>query len=57
MASIDLMDANFSVTVGQQDWKLLRFSWQGQVCEFQCLPSGLSSAPQVLQRVDFPLVH
>ena len=25
--------------------ELLRFSWQGQIYEFQCLPFGLSSAP------------
>ena len=45
MASIDLKDAYFSVTMAQQDRKLLWFSWQGQIYEFQCLPFGLSSAP------------
>ena len=38
MASIDLKDTYFSVTMAQQDRKLLRFSWQG-------LTFGLSSAP------------
>ena len=36
MAPIDLTDAYFSVTMAQQGQKLLRFSWQGQMYEFQC---------------------
>ena len=55
MASIDLKDAYFSVTMAQQDRKLLRFSWQGQMYEFQCLPFGLSSAPRVFTKLLKPV--
>ena len=55
MASIDLKDAYFSVTMAQQDRKLLQFSWQGQIYEFQCLPFGLSSAPRVFTKLLKPV--
>ena len=55
MASIDLKDTYFSVIMAQQVRKLLRFSWQGQIYEFQCLPFGLSSAPRVFTKLMNPV--
>lgn len=46
MASIDLKDAYYSVPVWQNHRKLLRFSWKGQLWQFNCLPNGISMAPR-----------
>ena len=56
MAPIDLKDAYFSVTMAQQGQKLLRFSWQGQMYKFQCLPFGLRSAPRVFTKLLKPVI-
>ena len=55
MASIDLKDAYFSVPIAKQDRKFLRFRWQGQLFEFQCLPFGLSSVPRVFTELLKPV--
>ena len=46
MASIDLKDAYYSVSITPADRKYLRFMWQGSLSQFICLPNGLSCAPR-----------
>ena len=41
MASIDLKDAYLSVAIWEEHRKYLRFVWNSQLYEFQCLPFGL----------------
>lgn len=45
MAAIDLKDTYHLVSINSEDRKFLRFSFQGQLYEFSCLPFGLSSGP------------
>ena len=56
MASIDLKDAYSSLPVAQKHRPLLRFMWGGQLFQFQCLPFGLSTAPQVFTKVMKPVM-
>lgn len=46
MASIDLNDAYYSVSIRPSDRKYLRFMWRGTLFQFTCLPNGLSCAPR-----------
>ena len=41
MASIDLKDAYYSVSVNKNHRKYLRFIWKHQLFQFTCLPNGL----------------
>ena len=47
MASIDLKDAYYSVSMDTNHRKYLRFIWKNQLFQFTCLPNGLSSAPRI----------
>ena len=42
MASIDLKDAYYSVSIDTNHRKYLRFVWKNQLFQFTCLPNGLS---------------
>ena len=48
MTKVDLKDAYFMIPMASHHKPLLRFRWQGQTYQFNCLPFGLSSAPWVL---------
>ncbi len=56
MTKVDLKDAYFMVPIASQHRKLLRFSWDRQVYQFNCLPFGLSSAPWTFTKVTRPLI-
>ena len=45
MASLDLKDTYFHVSIRVEHHRFLRFHWLGQTYPFQALPFGLSSAP------------
>ena len=51
MASIDLKDAYYSVSIDTNHRKYLRFIWKNQLFQFTCLPNGLSSAPRILTKL------
>ena len=51
LASLDLKDAYFQIPIHRSSRKLLRFTSEGTVYQFQALCFGLSTAPQVFTRV------
>lgn len=55
MANIDLKEAYFFIPIHSSSRKYLRFKFQGQVYEFQCLAFGLSSAPYVFTKLMKPV--
>lgn len=55
MASIDLKDAYYSVSIVDASQKFLRFIWDNMLYQYTCLPNGLSSAPRVLTKLLKPL--
>lgn len=55
MASIDLKDAYYSVSVSESHRKYLRFIWKNQLFQFTCLPNGLSSAPRIFTKILKPV--
>jgi len=56
LTSLDLKDAYFSIPVAQDHKKYLRFLWEKQCYEFQCLPFGLKSSPRVFTKCTKPLI-
>ena len=46
MASVDLKDAYYSVPIWKAHRKFLRFEWEGQLWQFDCMPNGLALAPR-----------
>ena len=46
MASTDLKDAYYTVPVEKEHRKFLRFEWEGQLWQFNCMPNGLALAPR-----------
>lgn len=56
MVSIDLQDAYYVVPIKNSDRKFLRFSFQGKLFEFTCLPFGLSTAPYTFTKLLKPVI-
>lgn len=56
MATIDLKDAYFLVSVHKSFRKYLRFRFQGILYEFNCLPFGLNIAPRVFTKIMKPVL-
>lgn len=54
MASIDLKDAYYSIRMRNRDRKYLKFSWNGKLYQFTCLPNGLSSGPRKFTKIFKP---
>ena len=54
MASIDLKDAYYSLSIETNHRKYLRFIWKNQLFQFACLPNGLSSAPRMFTKLMKP---
>ena len=55
MTSLDLKDAYFSIPIANRYKKYLRFIWNGQLYEYQCLCFGLSLAPFYFTKVMKPV--
>lgn len=57
MASIDLKDAYYLISINRDHRKFLRFSFGGKTFQFNCLPFGLCTAPCVFTKLLKPLAH
>ena len=55
MASIDLKDAYYSVAVDREHQKFLRFQWEDQLWQFNCMPNGLALAPRKFTKLMKPV--
>ncbi|GFO26946.1 Pol polyprotein [Plakobranchus ocellatus] len=55
MASIDLKDAYFSVSMHNAYKKFFRFKWRDKLFEFNVLPNGLALAPRLFTKLLKPL--
>ena len=55
MASINLKDAYYSISVSEQDRKYLLFEWQGSYYQLTCLRDGLSCAPRLFTKILKPV--
>lgn len=55
MATLDLKDAYYLVSIDEEYTKYLRFKFNGKTYEFTCLPFGLSTAPYVFTKILKPV--
>ena len=55
MASVDLKDAYYSVSVSRSDRKYLKFCWKGILYEFRAIPNGLACAPRFFTKILTPI--
>lgn len=55
MASVDLKDAYYSVSIAPEYRKFLRFIWNGRLYQYTCLPNGLTSAPRIFTKIMKPV--
>ena len=51
MASVDLRDAYYSISVHQEDQKFFSFAWEEKYYQFICLPNGYKDGPRVFTKV------
>jgi hypothetical protein len=56
LTSLELKDAYFRIPVALDHKKYLRFLWEKQCYEFQCLSFGLKSSPRVFMKCTKPLI-
>ena len=56
MTKVDLKDAYFMIPIQEVDREMLRFSTQGHLFQFTCLPLGLSCAPWVFTKTLKPVM-
>ncbi|XP_044586107.1 uncharacterized protein LOC123266143 [Cotesia glomerata] len=57
LCNLDLKDAYFLVKIGPNTRSYLRFSFKGQVYEFQCMPFGLCTSPYVFTKLLKPALN
>ena len=55
MASIDLKDAYYSVAIKEDHRKYLRFQWEDELWQFNCMPNGLALAPRKFTKLLKPV--
>ena len=55
MASLDLTDAYYSVSISPDSLKYLKFKLGTQLYKFITLPNGLSSAPHIFTKLMKPV--
>ena len=55
MASIDLTDTHYSVSVVTVDQKYLMFQFEETQHKYVCLPNGLSPAPRIFTKLVKPV--
>lgn len=55
MASIDLRDAYYSVSITKEHRKYLKFRWDNTLYQFNALPNGLACAPRFFTKIMIPV--
>lgn len=55
MASVDLKDAYFSIAVADDHKKYLRFRWNDELFQFNCLAQGACMAPRIFTKLLKPV--
>ena len=55
-AKLDLKDAYFSCPIAKSDRRFFRFTFEGKLYEFVCLPQGYTDAPRVFTKITKPLL-
>ena len=55
MASIDLIQAYYSVPIAENHKKFLKFMWEGTCYMFTCLPNGYCRAPFYFTKITKPI--
>ena len=56
MLKLDLKDVYYALPIHAYHRKYRRFIYEGRTCQFQCLPFGLSSAPQAFTKTLKPVL-
>ena len=56
LASIDLQDAYFHVSIRRSHRKFLRFCVQGQCYQYRVLPFGLATSPRIFTKMLAPVI-
>ena len=56
MVKVDLKDAYFIVPIHKEHRALLKFQFQEETYQFQCLPFGLACAPWAFTKVSKPVI-
>ena len=51
MASIDIKDAYYTVSVHEEFQKFLKFKWKGNFYKYTCWPNGLCICPQLFTKL------
>lgn len=57
MATIDLKDAYFLISVRDSNRKYLRFLFNGKTYQFTCLPFGLCTSPYIFTKILKPVLN
>ena len=55
MASLDIRDAYYTVPIHSTHQKYLKFSFNGQLFQFTCMPNGLACAPRLFTKLLKPV--
>lgn len=55
MASVDLKDAYYSVSIRKDHQKFLKFKWKGILYQFVCFPNGLALCPRKFTKLLKPV--
>ena len=55
MASVDLKDAYYSVSIAKPHQKYLKFEWNNMLFKFTCFPNGLAFCPRRFTKLMKPV--
>lgn len=56
MCTIDIKDAYFLIPISEKHRKYLRFYFEGQIYEYNCMPFGLNVAPWLFTKLMKPIM-
>ena len=56
MASVDIKDAYYTVSIAAEHQKYLKFRWRDKLYQYTCLPNGLASASRIFTKLLKPVL-